>query len=220
MPFGLINAPATFQVYINKSLTRLMDRFYVVYLDNILIYSDSQEEHLDYVKQVLARLRRFGLYASLKKCDFFTTEVKFLGFLVSTNRVSMDSRCVAAIQEWPKPKSYHNVQVFLRFVNFYRRFIHHYSQIAGPLTGLLKGSQKRIKKWPFEWPEEAENAFRALCDTFTKAPLLRHFDPNLSIWVEIDALDYALAGILNQLQDNNKQWHPVAFHSRKMISAK
>ena len=181
MPFGLTNAPATFQAYINKLLTGLMDKFCVVYLDNILIYSDCQSEHLDHVKQVLERLRRFGLYASLKKCDFFTTKVKFLGFMVSTNGVAMDQRRVAAIQEWPKPKSYHEVQVFLGFVNFYQRFIHHYSQIAGPLTGLLKGSQKRVKSRPFEWPEAADQAFRRLTDAFLQAPLLRHFDPQLSI---------------------------------------
>ena len=109
MLFGLTNAPATFQAYINKSLTGLMDKFCVVYLDDILIYSDSQPEHLDHVKQVFERLRRFGLYASLKKCDFFTTEVEFLGFMVSTNGMAMDQRRVAVIQKWPKPKSYHEV---------------------------------------------------------------------------------------------------------------
>ena len=159
MPFGLTNASATFQAYINKLLTGLMDKFCVVYLDDILIYLDSQPEHLDHVKQVFERLRRFGLYASLKKCDFFTIKVKFLGFIVSTNEVAMDQRRVAAIQEWPKQKSYHEVQVFLGFVNFYWRFIHHYSQIAGPLTGLLKDSQKKIKLRPFEWLEAADQAF-------------------------------------------------------------
>ena len=219
MPFGLTNAPATFQAYINKLLTGLMDKFCVVYLDDVLIYSDSQPEHLDHVKQVLERLRRFGLYASLKKCDFFTTKVKFLGFMVSTNGVAMDQRRVAAIQEWPKPKSYREVQVFLGFINFYWRFIHHYSQIAGPLTGLLKGSQKGVKSRPFKWPKAADQAFQWLTNAFNKAPLLKHFDPQLSIRIEIDASEYALAGILTQLQEDNKQWHPVAFHSRKMILA-
>ena len=177
MLFGLTNAPATFQAYINKSLTGLIDKFCMVYLDDILIYSDAQSEYLDHVKQVLERLRQFGLYASLKKCDFFTTKVEFLGFIVSTNGLAMDQRRVAAIQEWPKPKSYHEVQVFLGFVNFYRRFIHHYSQIAGPLTGLLKGSQRGIKSGPFEWPEAVDQAFRRLTDAFNKAPLLKHFDP-------------------------------------------
>ena len=97
MPFGLTNTPTTFQAYINKSLTGLMDKFCVVYLDDILIYLDAQLEHLDHVKQMLERLRQFGLYASLKKCDFFTTKVEFLGFIVSTNGVAMDQSRVAAI---------------------------------------------------------------------------------------------------------------------------
>ena len=219
MPFRLTNAPTAFQTYINKSLTGLINKFCVVYLDDILIYLDAQPEHLDHVKQVLERLRRFGLYASLKKCDFFTTEVEFLGFMVSTNGVAMDQRRVATIQEWPKPKSYHEVQVFLGFVNFYQRFIHHYSQIAGLLTGLLKGSQKRVKSGPFEWPKDADQAFRRLTDAFSQAPLLTHFDPQLSIRIETDASEYALAGILTKLQEDNKQWHPVAFHSQKMIPA-
>ena len=132
----------------------------------------------------------------------------------------MDQRRVAAIQEWPKPKSYYEVQVFLGFVNFYWRFIHHYSQIAGSLTGLLKGSQKGVKSGLFKWLEGANQAFRRLTDAFTKALLLKHFDPQLSIQIETNASEYALAGILTQLQEDNKQWHPVAFHSQKMIPAK
>ena len=127
MPFGLTNAPATFQAYINKSLIGLIDHFCVVYLDDILIYSDSISEHVNHVKQVLKRLRQSSLFVSLKKCEFFTTEVEFLGFIVSVDGVAMDQRRVTAIQDWPKPASYHDIQVFLGFVNFYRRFIHHYS---------------------------------------------------------------------------------------------
>ena len=159
------------------------------------------------------------MYLSLKKCDFFTTKVKCLGFMVSTNGVAMDQCWVAAIQEWPKPKSYHEVQVFLGFVNFYWRFIHHYSHIAGSLTGLLKGSQKGVKSGPFEWPEAADQAFQRLTNAFSQAPLLKHFDPQLLVQIKTDALEYAVAGILTQLQEDNKQWHPVAFHSQKMILA-
>ena len=105
------------------------------------------------------------------------------------------------------------------FVNFYRRFIHHYSQIASPLTGLLKGRQRGIKLGAFEWPEAADQAFQRLTDAFKKAPLLKHFDPRLSIRIETDASEYALASILSQLQKDNKQWHPIAFNSQKMIPA-
>lgn len=167
---------------------------------------------------MLNRLRRYSLYVSLKKCEFFVTEVEFLGFVVSTTGVAMDKRRVATIQEWPKPKGYYDVQVFLGFVNFYRRFIHHYSQIAGSLTGLLKGSEKGVKSGPFLWPEAAECAFEDLKGAFMTAPLLKHFDPQLPIRIETDASLFAVAGILTQLHTNG-QWHPVAFHSRKMIDA-
>ena len=218
MPFGLTNAPATFQAYINKSLAGLLDHFCVVYLDDILIYSNSREEHFEHVCQVLKRLRQYQLYANPKKCEFFTTKVEFLGFVVSVNGVTMDQNRVDTIQSWPKPKSFHEVQVFLGFVNFYRRFIHRYSQIATPLTNLLQGSKDGVKIGPFEWPDSAEHAFRQLLNAFTDVPILRHFDPVRKIRVETDASNFAIAGILSQ-PDDEGHWKPVAFWSRKMIPA-
>jgi isopropylmalate/homocitrate/citramalate synthase len=97
MPFGLTNALATFQAYINRALAGLVDCFCVVYLNDILIYSNSREEHVQHLREVLTRLRKFGLYASYKKCDFFVTEVEFLSYMVSTVGVSMDARRVATI---------------------------------------------------------------------------------------------------------------------------
>ena len=131
----------------------------VVYLDDILIYSADMSEHWRHVKEVLERLRQFQLYASLKKCQFFTGQVEFLGFIVTTEGVAMDQERVATIKEWPKPKSYREVQVFLGFANFYRRFIYGYSAIAALLTGLLKGSKDGKKFGPFEWSGDAERAF-------------------------------------------------------------
>jgi transposase InsO family protein len=141
MPMGLTNAPATFQAYINRALSGLVDSICVVYLDDILIYSDSRESHLRHVREVLVRLRRFGLYANPKKCSFFASEVDFLGFIVGRDGIRMDPKRVETIANWPRPESIHDVQVFLGFVNFYRRFIEGYSHIARPLTDLLKGSK-------------------------------------------------------------------------------
>ena len=218
MPFGLTNAPATFQAYINKSLSGIIDEFCVVYLDDILIFSRTEDEHLAHVKRVLERLRKFRLFVSLKKCEFFTTEVEFLGFVVSTTGVTMDKSRVDTIMSWPKPKSFHDVQVFLGFVNFFRRFIQRYSMKSAPLSGLLKGSVKGKKSGPFEWPSSAERAFNDLREAFLTVPIMRHFDPHLRIRVETDASDYGLAGILSQLYADG-QWRPVAFWSRKMGDA-
>lgn len=218
MPFGLANAPATFQAYINRALAGLVDITCVVYLDDILIYSEKTEEHEHHVRQVLERLRQFQLYANRKKCEFYTEQVEFLGFIVTTDGVQMDNRRIVAIQDWPVPKTYREVQVFLGFANFYRRFIHHYSQVAAPLTGLLKGSKEGKKTGPFLWGDAEQTAFRTLCDAFTTAPMLVHFDPNRKIRIETDASDFAVAAILSQ-PDNDGAWHPVAFWSRKMIPA-
>ena len=148
---------------------------------------------------MLERLRRFSLYASLKKCEFFTTEVEFLEFIMFIDGVAINKRRVEAIQEWSRPKSFHEVQIFLNFVNFYRRFIHYYSQIVESLTNLLKGSIKKIKIESFDWPVETEKTFRRLREVFTKAPLLCYFDLELPIRVKTDALDFDLADILTQL---------------------
>ena len=121
------------------------------------------------------------------------------------DNVAMNKRRVKAIQKWPRPKSFHEVQVFLSFVNFYRRFIHHYSQIVESLTNLLKRSIKGIKTEPFNWSVEAKKTFRRLREAFTKAPLLYHFNSELPIRVKTDALDFDLTDILTQLQNNNKQ---------------
>ena len=127
MLFGLTNTPATFQAYINKILSSLLDEFYVIYLNDILIFSNSKEKHLLHVREVLERLRHYSLYANPKKYQFLATEVEFLGFIVSTEGVSIDRSRVEAIQSWLKPVSYYNIQVFLDFCNFFRRFIYRYS---------------------------------------------------------------------------------------------
>ena len=218
MPFGLANAPATFQAYINRALAGLVDVTCVVYLDDVLIYSAEPAEHWKHVKQVLERLRQFQLYASLKKCQFYTERVEFLGFIVSTQGVAMDSRRVDTIRDWPQPKTYRDVQVFLGFANFYRRFIKGYSAIATPLTDLLKGSKEGKKPGPLDWTDSADLAFRQLRDTFASAPFLRHFDPSQKLRLETDASNFGIGAVLSQ-PDQDGHWRPVAFWSRKMIPA-
>ena len=126
MPFSLTNAPTTFQSYIYKALGTLINTIYVVYLDNILIYLNNKDKHVKYIKQVLQQLRAWGLYAKLLKYIFYTKNVKFLGFIITPRGIIIDPNHVKAIKEWPKPKSYRDIQVFLSFANFYRRFIQNY----------------------------------------------------------------------------------------------
>ena len=224
MPFGLTNAPATFQAHINEVLRGLLDLICVAYLDDIMIFSRTYEEHVSHVRQVLVRLRKYGLIAKLSKCEFFRQEVDFLGYHVSVAGVSMDPSRVEAIQEWPVPKSFRDIQVFLGFANFYRGFIYRYSAVVAPITDLLKGMKNGKKTGPFEWTEDANNAFRALKACFSTAPMVAHFEYERPSKVEVDASGSGLGGILSQAWEAQGEstrlvWKPVAFYSRKMNQA-
>jgi transposase InsO family protein len=217
MPFGLTNAPAAFQAYINHALRGLVDDFCIVYLDDILIFSRSQEEHTEHLRQVCDRLRESELYANPSKCQFYQEEMGFLGFVINPEGVRMDWNRVKTITEWKDnaPKSFRDVQVLLGFCNFYRRFIQGYSRLAQPLTSLMKGSKNGKKTGDFkkEWGKAQQESFIDLLSAFEKAPLLRHFDPDKPIRVETDASKWAAGGILSQRFEG--RWHPIAFYSRQ-----
>ena len=138
MPFGLTNTLAVFQQFINKVLGNILDICMVGYLDNILIYSDSIEQHQDHVWEVLRQLQEAGLYANPKKCSFHTDTIEYLGFILTLMGLHMDLMKVAMIQSWPEPWNVCNMQSFLRFVNFYCSFIVDYSQLTLLLTNLCK----------------------------------------------------------------------------------
>jgi len=179
MSFELANAPATFQAYINQTLTEHMNSICVVYLNDILIYSQLKEEHKHHVCKILEQLQHYKLFVNLKKCAFSTDTVEFLRFIVFTTDVMMNSQRVDTIKNWPTPMTFQNVQIFLRFVNFYRYFIEAYLRIASPLTGLLKDSKNEKKTGLFKWLEDAEKAFNYLKKAFTTTPVLVHFDSKL-----------------------------------------
>ncbi|UTT89381.1 hypothetical protein NDA17_000487 [Ustilago hordei] len=214
MPFGLANAPAHFQSFINDIFRDIIGIYVVVYLDDFLIFSDTEEAHVTHVTEVLTRLRSNRLFAKLSKCEFHTKTVEFLGYIIKPTGIEMDPEKVRTVKEWPMPESIHDIQRFLGFANFYRRFIAHFARIAKPLTALVKPIE-RFKK--FELPEEAQQAFHKLIQAFTSAGVLQHFDYHLPTRLETDASDFAIAGVLKQ--EHEGRWHPVAFYSRKMSSA-
>ncbi len=139
MTFGLSDAPASFQGYINKILAEKLDIFVIVYLDDILIYTeDPGQPNVDAVCWVLEQLRNHGLFANLKKCHFHRDDVRFLGFVVSSQGTRMEEERIEAVKDWEKPKSVRDIQVFLGFAKFYWRFIKGFSKIAAPLTSMLR----------------------------------------------------------------------------------
>ena len=215
MPFGLTNAPASFQHLMNDTFKDMLDRSLIIYLDDLLIYSSTLKQHQEHVSAVLARLRQAGLYAKAEKCQFSTSQTEFLGFVVSDQGVAMDPSKTEVITNWPVPKSVHDVQVFLGFCNFYRKFIPQYSRTAYPLTQLLR---KEAQSAPFAWHNDAQHAFEQLRSAFGTDTILRHFDPTRPIIVETDASDFAVAAVLSQTFDQGAR-HPIAFFSKKLDPA-
>lgn len=212
MPFGLTNAPATFQNYIHQALGGLLDEFCVAYLDDILIFSPDRETHTKHIRQVLERLRNAQLYCKPSKCSFYKDQVDFLGYVVNRDGITMEPARVQTIQEWPEPQTFRDIQVFLGFCNFYRRFIRDYSTLARPLTRLLTGMEKGRKVGDIRLDHDQRAAFERLKAAFQEAPLLQHFDPEKAIIIETDASDFAMGAVLSQIAKDGRK-HPVAFWS-------
>ena len=216
MQFGTTNAPADFQGYINNVIREALDDFASAYLDDILIYSKSEEEHVGHVKWIMQRLLEAGLYLKPEKCEFHKETVRYLGLIISTKGISMDEDKVETVRNWSKEKKTENgrlnnlfeVQQFLGFCNYYRRFILKYSEKAEPLTRLTK------KDEPFVWGSEQQLPFETMVEAFTTAPTLRHFDHEREVIIETDASNYVSAGILSQ-RDDEGVLHPVAYYSKK-----
>lgn len=210
MHFGLINAPATFQAMVHGVLSDLIDMGVLAYVDDILIYAETLEEHDRIVKEVLKRLKDNHLTIAPKKCVWATTQVVYLGYVVSEHGIAMSKEKVDCILAWQRPSSLKETQSFVGFANFYRRFVKNFSSIARPLTSSMKLERKAWK-----WTVTMEESFNTLKEAFTTAPILVHFDPAKPATVETDASDFALGAILSQKGDDDKL-HPVAFHSRKL----
>ena len=142
MPFGLMNAPAAFMDLMHKVFQPYLDEFFVVFVDDILIYSKSEEEHEDHLRVVLQVLRDHQLYAKFNKCEFWLIEVKLLGHIMSTSSVSVDPEKVEAVMSWERPKLVFEIRNFLGLAGYYKRFIKDFSRLAVPMTRLTR---KKVK---------------------------------------------------------------------------
>ncbi|EKV18173.1 hypothetical protein PDIG_11210 [Penicillium digitatum PHI26] len=212
MPFGLTGAPASFQRFINDTLREYLDCFCTAYLDDILIYSRTRAEHIEHVRKVLQRLREAGLFAKLSKCEFCVSETKFLGIIIGEDGIRMDPDKIETIVNWKTPTCLTDVQAFIGFGNFYRRFIRDFSKVIAPLVRLTK------KDVRFEWTPVCQLSFEALKKAFTSAPVLKAFDWSKEIVLETDASDFVSAGVLSQYDDAGIL-HPIAFFSKKHSAA-
>jgi len=190
----------------NNVFFNLLDVCIVVYLDDILIYSNDITQHQRYVKEVLKRLQKAGLYAKAEKCKFHLDSIEYLGYVLSPSGLTMSDAKVKTIQEWPEPKKVKDIQSFLGFTNFYRHFIFNCSDIVILLTHLTR------KDTPWNFDNNCRKAFNTLKQAFTSASILTHWVPDAQLIMETDASDYALTAILSIITEDN-EIHPVAFHS-------
>lgn len=181
LPFGLANAPAYFQGLMHSVLGKLLDKCVVVFLDDIVIYSKTKEQHRQDVRAVLTCLRQEHLYVKLSKCEFFQRRISFCGYFISEEGVATDPFKVKAVENWPTPSTLTDVRAFLGFANFYRRFIKGYAPIALPLTNMLRGNKN------FAWTKVEQLAFDALKRNLTSTPVLILPDMSLPFKVTCDA---------------------------------
>lgn len=212
MPFGLTNAPAAFQHFMNDILRDILDVYVIVYLDDILVYSKNKEEHESHVREVLRRLREHHLYLKISKCFLGVDTVPYLGMIISPQGISMDNEKVKAVQEWPQPKSVKDVQSFLGFANFYRRFIPDFSSIARPLHDLTRKTQV------WAWDRTHQGAFDTIKERMSTGPVLEHPDPEKQFVLETDASGVAMGAVLSQ-KGIDGRLHPVAYMSHSFSPA-
>ena len=208
MPMGLTNAPSTFQRVMNHVFFDLLDECVIVYLDDILIFSKTKEQHLDALNKVFSHLFQFKLALKESKCALFLKSVAFLGYNISADGVRVQQGKIAAVRDWPQPKNLTELQQFLGLCNYYRRFIRSYATIAAPLTNVLREHKA------FQFGAAQVEAFKALKHALTEAPVLSIFDPTLPRRVLADTSGFASGAILEQLVDG--AWHPVKYFSKRL----
>lgn len=211
MPFGLSNAPATFMQLMHSIFHDLLNKYVTIYLDDILIFSKSLNDHYNHLHEVLKRLKENRLYAKMSKCHFCVDQIEFLGHVISKDGISVDPQKVRAITEIKRPTKLSELQSFLGLVGYYRRFIANFSSIAQPLTNLTK------KDTPFCWLHQQETAFEALKAKVTTAPVLKLPDFSKPFVVTTDASAVAVAGVLSQEYADGL--HPICFESHKLNAA-
>ena len=206
MFFGLCNSPATFQTMMNHIFRDLINKGKViVYMDDIMIFTKTLDEHRQIIWEVLQILCENKLSLKYTKCNFETQKMEYLGLIISKGQIKMDPGKVKGVTDWPVPKSHKELQGFLEFLNFYHWFIENFSKAAHPLNALTS------EKLPFEWTAEYQTAFEQLKEKITTAPALRMPNDEDPFCIEIDRSGIGIGAILSQQQGDH--WHPIAFIS-------
>ena len=223
MPFGLCNAPATFQRLMEWCMGDLNLRDCLIYLDDIVIFSSTFQEHLAHLEAVFSRLAEHNLKLKASKCEFLKSEVTYLGHVVSEEGIQTEPEKLEAITTWPVPQNVKEVRSFLGFTGYYRRFIKNYASIARPLNDLLvvhctnkteKNKPNKVKKAPFDWNDDQQMSFETLKEKLMSPPILAYADYNVPFKLHTDASGTDLGAVLYQEQDGKER----LFHLQAGVS--
>ena len=222
LPFGLSNSGATFQRMMERCMGEAHLRECLVFLDDIIIFSKTVDEHFERLESVLSRLKQNGLKLKGNKCEFFKTEIKYLGVIVSADGIRTDPEKVSAVQNWPQIKGIKDLRKFLGFTSYYRKFLKDYAQVCKPLNDLLVGhhtnkkgaKSKKKKPAPWKWGEQEQRAVDTIIEKLTNPPVLAYADFSLPFILNIDASGTGLGAVLYQKQDGRER--VIAYASRSL----
>jgi hypothetical protein len=217
LPFGLSNAPGAFQRRMNKVLQLYLDKFCIVYLNDILIFSKTEEEHERHVRMILQALNRAGMILNLEKCKFFRNRVRFLSHIIDQDSSRPDPRNIEKVIKWATPRTITDVRGFVNLASHYRKYIEKFSDLALPLTDLMKGSPKKGTR--IQWGEREDESFNSIKKALTTEPVLRHLQIGKSFVIDPDSSQFTLGMVLQQYFPNFKgklRLHPIAFESKKL----
>ncbi|XP_042406614.1 uncharacterized mitochondrial protein AtMg00860-like [Zingiber officinale] len=192
MPFGVTNAPALFMELMNRVFSEYLDKFVIVFIDDILIYLKTQEEHAEHLSITLQILRERQLYAKFSKCEFWLDQVSFLRHVISKDGIMVDPSKIEAVSNWNRPKNASEIRSFLGLAGYYRKFVEGFSRIAAPMTALTKKNKR------YEWTEDCERSFAELKRKLTSAPILTLPESNEGFDMYSDASRLGLRAVLMQ----------------------
>ena len=219
IPFGLTNALATFQCLMETCLGEIHLKWCIIYLDDIIVFSKTPEEHIERLRGVFEKLSAAGLRLKLSKCEFFKSRVTNLGHIVSKNGIETDPKKIEAIKKWPVPKTVTEVWSFLGFTNYYHKFIPKYAQKARPINQLVSGENASKMKALVEWTEDCQTACEDLKHLCSQTPILAYASYQKPFKLHTDASDHGLGAVLYQKQDDDTE-HVITYASRTLSKSK
>ena len=215
MLFGLTNVPATFQHLMESCLGELHLNWCIIYLDDIIEFSKTPEEHLKRLRGIFDKLVQAGLKLKPSKCEFLKSKITYLGHIVSAAGIKTDPKKIEVVKNWTTPMTVTDARSFLGFTNHYSRFIKGYAKVASPLNSLVSGDNANKKKAIVDWTDECQEAFEKLKDLCTTTPILAHANYKKPFQLQTDASDLGLGAVLYQKDDESQQ-RVIVYASRSL----